>query len=90
MLVMIILWLLVKQRRADSTQVSNESTRLLGPNSSAGTNMTSRFHDLVDSHNVDLYQDEYADTEEGPAEDKIAARLGGKARIFWSLYYWLV
>jgi AAT family amino acid transporter len=90
MLVMIIVCLLVKQRRAYSIQVSDESTRLLGPNSSASTNRTSRFHDLVDSHNVDLYQDEYADEEEGPTEDKIAARLEGKARILWSLYYWLI
>ncbi|KAF8973198.1 amino acid permease-domain-containing protein [Flammula alnicola] len=95
--VMFIAWMVLKRPTLQISQLSEstpsasdhslpESTLILRNNKKK-----SRFHDLVDVESVDLYRDEYTEeVVESAAEDEITKRLNGKARLLWSLYYWLV
>lgn len=49
------------------------------------------YSDLVDIKAVDLVRDEYEEDEEDKEDDEERdTRLGGKWRLLWRIYYWLV
>ena len=48
------------------------------------------FSDLVDVRNLDLYADEHQEDEDDSMDDELrAARIKGKWRLLWRLWYWL-
>ena len=50
-----------------------------------------KFHDMIDTWEIDLHRDEYEDEEEDLVEDvERETRLKGGAGWLWRLYYWVV
>ncbi|EEB94786.1 hypothetical protein MPER_06345, partial [Moniliophthora perniciosa FA553] len=102
MLVLTIAWMLIrrpnesKRRRPfiHSPDDSSPLTPLLGVDGTDDQYKKRKwwYHDLVDVDSVNLYRDEYGDDLEVDKLDneRRNRRLKGKARILWTLYYWIM
>ncbi|KAH7923932.1 hypothetical protein BV22DRAFT_1130240 [Leucogyrophana mollusca] len=92
MLVMYLTWILAKRAVPMSPGSGNapsasahESTPLIGTGTGGHT---SRWFDIVDIQNVDLFKDEYEEEATDEADDEQRAkRLQSRARILWRVYY---
>lgn len=50
-----------------------------------------KYHDIVDTWEIDLHRDEYQEEEEDLVDDvEREARLKSRAGWLWRLYYWVV
>lgn len=87
MLAMYIAWLVVKRSSRLPTS-SSESGPLLH---TTAPQMTSQYHDFVDTRTVDLRRDEYEEDEVDKVDDEEReGRVRGRYRLLWRLYYWVV
>lgn len=98
MLVMYSGWLLFSKSASSYSLVGDyspllsptDSTPLLRSDSPLGRPRR-RFHDVVDTWEIDLHRDEYEDEDEDFADDvERETRLEGRAGMLWALYYWLL
>lgn len=88
MFVMIVAWLVLRRPSEVLESRSSEGEALIGRSSIRPANH-SRFHDIIEVSQVNLYTDEY-DEETSGDEDEYSVRLKGTMRWLWSLYYWFV
>ncbi|KAF9528497.1 amino acid permease-domain-containing protein [Crepidotus variabilis] len=99
MLVMYVAWRLVRRpitarkplvTDAEGVDASQTPIGLTTPLAgSTKVRWTTHLFDLVDYKAVNLYADEYQEEADDEA-DKTEARLNGKKRWLWKVYYWVV
>lgn len=96
LIVMYIAWMIIKRPGSTPSTLPPPST---SPTSTPITDIQQDspirrrwwYSDLVDIKAVDLVRDEYEEDEEDKEDDEERdTRLGGKWRLLWRIYYWLV
>lgn len=96
MVVMFFTWLFLSRRESElsagptSEPLLSHSGMDGGSPSHLNRDKTLKYHDLVDTDTIDLIRDEYDEEDDMEGDDEVTSRLGGKMKLLWTFYYWLV